>query len=573
MDTSENTQPDPLTPADDNMSRSSSRPGLPEKDDTDRSWLAENGFSLAVTLVLLGFGIWKHTQGSINLWDIMKVILGLGLVVFIHELGHFLAAKWSDVHVETFSIGFGRCIPGCQFKYGETTYKVGWIPLGGYVKMVGEGENEESDEAVEDPRSFKNKSVGKRMLIISAGVCMNIVLASICFLIAYSHGVEEDAAIVGAVAAGSPAWEKGLHSQSDIVQIDDIKNPVFNDIRPLVMSTSKDEEVRFLVKAPEKYKFTDNVLVALQKNGVTDAVLAKLKPLKDKEFDTRNFFLKTLYDTLDPEESNQFQDRILTQAISNADEKLREIVITPIREKDELYPMIGINPASQLTLFETNRPDKDFRPYRRGSAAEQAQPGFQMGDRIVACSVDPKHPEKIVKIPVDQSPAASGKLDYFEFVRRQDLMQNEKMVVQVIRKGGGDPVTIEVPVQKTRITGMRMRMGRVAAVRDGSPAASAEVVDNGGEEGKGLQPRKPDGDGGDKIIAVEVKTAQGVKRWTTEAESKTDLPLDPLRFALRLARMGSDGGRSESACNSPAPHGPQGGAKQGEAGHTPARMG
>src|SRR5439155_15807278 len=108
------------------------------------------------------------------------VALGLGFLIFIHELGHFLAAKWCDVHVQTFSIGFGPAIPGCNFVRGETTYKVGILPLGGYVSMVGEGP--EADEDENYPRSFKNKSVLQRMLIISAGVIMNMLFAAVIFV-------------------------------------------------------------------------------------------------------------------------------------------------------------------------------------------------------------------------------------------------------------------------------------------------------------------------------------------------------------------------------------------------------
>ena len=90
--------------------------------------------------------------------DTLKVIIGLGLVIFIHELGHFLAAKWCDVHVKTFSIGFGPAVPFCSYKWGETTYMVGIIPLGGYVAMVGEGDNAADEDAEEDPRSFRKKT-------------------------------------------------------------------------------------------------------------------------------------------------------------------------------------------------------------------------------------------------------------------------------------------------------------------------------------------------------------------------------------------------------------------------------
>src|SRR5438445_7436488 len=122
-------------------------------------------------------------DGLESLWKIAKVLVGLGFVIFIHELGHFLVAKWCDVHVQTFSVGFGPALPGCSFQWGETLYKIALFPLGGYVKMVGEGT--EDDESADDPRSFKKKSVGQRMAIISAGVIMNVILAGACFSLVY----------------------------------------------------------------------------------------------------------------------------------------------------------------------------------------------------------------------------------------------------------------------------------------------------------------------------------------------------------------------------------------------------
>src|SRR5581483_1069498 len=101
--------------------------------------------------------------------------------------------------------------PGLSFRRGETLYKIAWFPLGGYVKMVGEGG--ESDEGDDAPRAFKDKTVWQRMAIISAGVTMNIILGLVCFVIVYMmHGVERPAGIVGTVDAGSPAWQKGVPS-------------------------------------------------------------------------------------------------------------------------------------------------------------------------------------------------------------------------------------------------------------------------------------------------------------------------------------------------------------------------
>ena len=210
-------------------------------------WLAANALPLAFVAAIVGVIVWK----DLDIWPVALAVLGLGLVIFIHELGHFLAAKFCDVHVETFSIGFGKAIPGLQFRKGETLYKVGWIPLGGYVKMVGEGENADTEEAYEDPRSFKNKPVWQRMVIISAGVFMNIVLGCICFIAAYMHGVEETPAIVGTVGTGSPAWQADLRAGTQIVQIADVTRPTFDDIRPEVMGQAKGDAVLFQVREPD----------------------------------------------------------------------------------------------------------------------------------------------------------------------------------------------------------------------------------------------------------------------------------------------------------------------------------
>jgi regulator of sigma E protease len=91
-----------------------------------KAWFKDNLVSLIVTAIVVAL-VCKFTEPI----DTVKVVLGLGLVIFIHELGHFLAAKWCDVHVKTFSIGFGPSVPFCSYRWGETTYMVGIIPLGG----------------------------------------------------------------------------------------------------------------------------------------------------------------------------------------------------------------------------------------------------------------------------------------------------------------------------------------------------------------------------------------------------------------------------------------------------------
>lgn len=211
------------------------------------AWLRGNALGL---LIMLGVVVAGYLYfGEEGLWNAAKVALGLSFVIFIHELGHFAVAKWCDVYVETFSIGFGPALPGCSFRRGETLYKIALFPLGGYVKMLGEGEGDGEDED-SNPRSFKNKSVGQRMAIISAGVIMNLISGFLFFAWVYmAHGERRIYGSIGSVDPGSPAWEAGVRSDSRILQIGTIRGPFFDDFQRTVMLSSAGEIIP-LVFAP-----------------------------------------------------------------------------------------------------------------------------------------------------------------------------------------------------------------------------------------------------------------------------------------------------------------------------------
>ena len=179
--------------------------------------------------------------------NMAKVAVGLGFVIFIHELGHFLLAKWNGVKVEKFSIGFGPTLFG--FRRGETEYVLAAIPLGGFVKMLGEGvEGDETNTT--DPRAFPNKSVGARMAILSAGVVMNVILGMACFVYAYGQGMEEHPAIIGSVLAGSPAYEAGIRSGDEIVAIDGKGDVNFLRMKLKVALSTAGQTIRFDLKRP-----------------------------------------------------------------------------------------------------------------------------------------------------------------------------------------------------------------------------------------------------------------------------------------------------------------------------------
>ncbi|MDA0590629.1 MAG: site-2 protease family protein [Planctomycetota bacterium] len=163
---------------------------------------------------------------------ILYVALGLGLVIFFHELGHFAVAKWCGVLVERFSLGFGPIL--WSFKKGDTEYALSAVPFGGYVKMLGQDDMDPSqmtsEEIAEDPRSYTSKTVAQRMAIISAGVIMNIVTGLLFFALAFRSGVETSPAVVGSVITGKPGWEHGLRPGDTITDINGRTINSFADI-------------------------------------------------------------------------------------------------------------------------------------------------------------------------------------------------------------------------------------------------------------------------------------------------------------------------------------------------------
>ena len=143
-------------------------------------------------------------------------LIVIGILVFVHELGHFLMAKQAGVRVEKFSLGMGPKLFG--YKKGETEYLVSALPLGGYVKMAGENPDEEPTGA---PDEFQNKSVWQRAKIVATGPLTNILLAFLimpCVFLVGTYG--EGPAKVGFVEKGSPAEHAGFRAGDVIVEID-----------------------------------------------------------------------------------------------------------------------------------------------------------------------------------------------------------------------------------------------------------------------------------------------------------------------------------------------------------------
>ncbi len=173
---------------------------------------------------------------------IVEAAVGFGILIFVHELGHFLACKWIGVRVDVFSLGFG---PSLKKKWGETEYRLGICPIGGYVKMAGEEPTADKPPA---PGDFYSKSVGKRAVVFVAGVVMNLLFGFLAFMLAYQIGVPVQPAIVGGVEAGSPAWNVGLQRGDVIERIHGVSLPIdFEDLSATITLTSPGQGVGLTV--------------------------------------------------------------------------------------------------------------------------------------------------------------------------------------------------------------------------------------------------------------------------------------------------------------------------------------
>jgi len=167
--------------------------------------------------------------------NVVSVAIVLGIMIVVHEFGHYAAAKWFGVRVEVFSVGFGARLAG--FRRGETDYRISAIPLGGYVKMAGENP---MDEHTGDPGEFMSHPRWQRFIIAFAGPAMNILLAigllTGVYMVRYEHPMFLDQpAVIGWVLEESSAAQAGILAGDRIVRIEDIHNPTWEQVLPKVL--------------------------------------------------------------------------------------------------------------------------------------------------------------------------------------------------------------------------------------------------------------------------------------------------------------------------------------------------
>lgn len=200
-----------------------------------------------------------------TLLNFLVIALGFGFIIFVHELGHFVAAKWAGIRVLAFSIGFGQVAcsyrKGMGFKAGSsepqyqqlvreqegdhtkldispTEYRLSWLPFGGYVKMLGQEDLNPNAVSIA-PDSYQNCSIPKRLVVLSAGVAVNVVTAALLFILVFSVGLNIMPPKIGQVLSGSPAsmaqpmdpaFGVGLQAGDTVLKVDGKSVAAFRDI-------------------------------------------------------------------------------------------------------------------------------------------------------------------------------------------------------------------------------------------------------------------------------------------------------------------------------------------------------
>jgi membrane-associated protease RseP (regulator of RpoE activity) len=180
----------------------------------------------------------------------LLVVTALVVMIFLHELGHFLTAKWTGMKVTEFFLFFGPKI--WSFKRGETEYGIKMIPLGAYVRIIGMSNIDAQVSPEDEPRTYRQQSFPKRLLVVSAGSLMHLLQAFVLFAVVFSvlgvpggdllaerlggPAVPEEDWTVGNIVIGSAAERAGLRVGDDLVSVDGHPVSTFDDVGPLVVS-------------------------------------------------------------------------------------------------------------------------------------------------------------------------------------------------------------------------------------------------------------------------------------------------------------------------------------------------
>ena len=251
---------------------------MEKKENNLKSILILSAIILAVILVLVFF---KNTP----IWNIVVLLLMLSLLIFVHEGGHFIAAKKCGVHVYEFALGMGPKVLSFKRKNDPTEYTLRAFPIGGFCAMA--GEEGEDDESLDKDKFMCNKSKIKRIIILVAGVTMNFITAIILlFIIGLSFGSTEQKSIIGRVETGSPADVAGLKVNDKIIECNGYKISTWDKLTIVTNLKNKNNYYEYKVEhedgSVDTYKITPDEYVVIGSETIKLDEINKLEDVLKK---------------------------------------------------------------------------------------------------------------------------------------------------------------------------------------------------------------------------------------------------------------------------------------------------
>ncbi len=356
---------------------------------------------------------------------VIAFVFVLGVMVLVHELGHFLAARYFGVRVEAFAFGFGPRLFG--YKRGDTDYKVCLVPVGGYVKMAGET----TKEPTGDPEEFLSKPRWQRVIIALMGPIFNVVLALLLlaglFMVRYERlAFQLDPALIGYVAEGSSAEQAGIREGDTIVAIDGEETPTWEAVR-LIEITATLTTLNVTVERDGAELTLPVAIVADESTGVGTAGWSEIVAVR-------------LGETVEgmPAEKAGIRDGDILLALNG------EKINSPARVPD-LIQQIGGQPITLQLLREEQLVSLEVTPVYDESDA--AKPAWRIGVGLSA---------KYERIKTQL-----GFVDAW----RESVDQNTKNATLIFRFLAGlieqrmSPKSLEGPIGIARLSGQAARAG------------------------------------------------------------------------------------------------------------------
>lgn len=374
------------------------------------TWAVSSGISLMDILTVI--------------WYVFLILIGINMLIIVHEFGHFIVARMCGVRCDKFYIWFD--IYGwrfCRFKWGDTEYGIGVLPLGGYVKMFGQEDSpgaikaeieraklaaqqkndaadaektengdrpqlsqqelETLEKSLYAPDSYLSKSVPQRMAIIVAGVVMNVIFAFICGIGAYMFGFNDIPCVVGGTSPGSAAWMAELQPGDKILSIDDKPAYSFTDISQSIVNSTSNE-----------------IKLAIQRPGVDTPI---------------------------------------------------ELQVVPVMTKHDLHAKVGISLPGSLKLHP-------FAPIGSKLSQLENKPPLKGGETLIAVN--------------DQEISDYNQLKALEY-----QLIDQPLRYTFRKKGTEETVDVELPPCKLQTLGFAFTMGPITAVRPEAQAVGFAVGD------------------------------------------------------------------------------------------------